>query len=100
MLSYATGQVVRRVGLAAAQQVLHNAIHGCSRGSRKQCLLINATYRAELSAEEAETMIEEINAVTEEDSDTRRSLGRALDVFRGECDVTNWLFTGGVRSRG
>ena len=95
MLTYATGQVVRRVGLAAAQRVLHNAIHSCSTGSRKQCLLINAIYRAELSAEEAETMIEEINAVTEEDSDTRRSLGRALDVFRGECDVVNWLFTGG-----
>ena len=95
MLMYAIGQVVQRIGLSATQRVLQFAIDDLSSGSRKQCLLINAAYRAELDEDERSVVIDQINAFDESDSDTQRSLGRALDVFQDHCDATHWLFTGG-----
>ena len=96
MSMYAIGQVVKHLGLSATQRVLEYAIEDFSSGSQKQCILINASYRAELNSEEAIEVIQQISAFDESDSDTQRALGRALDVFKdNQCDAINWLFTGG-----
>jgi hypothetical protein len=74
---------------------LRYAIEDLSSGSSKQCILINASYRADLEPSEAEALTHLIHGFDESDSDTQRSLGRALDIFNHRCELSHWFFRGG-----